>query len=154
MRVVDVRNVHEALVRGMDLLIEDGYSEESRNGKVYRAKTPVTTVYERPAERVLFWHDRDANPFFHFMEGLWMLTGRNDLGFVHYYNKGMEKYSDDGESLHGAYGWRWKDYFTIDQLQIIIQRLSEDPEDRRSVLQMWDPIGDLAREGKDVPCNT
>jgi thymidylate synthase len=154
MQVLEVRNVHDALVRGMDFLVGDSYKDESRNGTVYRAKTPVTTVYKRPAERVLFWHERDANPFFHFMEGLWMLTGRNDLGFVHYYNKGMEKYSDDGESLHGAYGWRWRDYFTIDQLQVIIQRLSQDPDDRRSVLQMWDPIGDLAREGKDVPCNT
>ena len=32
--------------------------------------------------------------------------------------------------------------------------LKYNPDDRRAVLQMWDPIMDLAKNGKDVPCNT
>ena len=32
-----------------------------------------------PTKELLFDPDRDANPFFHFMEGLWMLAGFNDL---------------------------------------------------------------------------
>ncbi len=102
MQVIEVRNVHDALVRGMDLLQIEDFTNESRNGRVYQAKTPVTTVYERPKERVLFWAERDANPFFHFMEGLWMLDGRNDLEFVKHFAKSMENYSDDGKSLWGA----------------------------------------------------
>lgn len=92
-----------------------------------------------------------------------MLAGRNDLTFVKQYNNRMGDYSDDGETLHGAYGWRWIDYFrdgsgvalgTINQLDIIIERLKDDPTDRRCVLQMWDPVNDLDRKGVDVPCNT
>jgi thymidylate synthase len=154
MQVLRVRNVHDALIRGIDLLHVENCKSESRNGIVYESTTPVTTVYKRPSERVLFWEERDANPFFHFMEGLWMLEGRNDLKFVHHYNKGMEAYSDDGETLHGAYGWRWRSFFMYDQLPIIIERLKEDSADRRSVLQMWDPIEDLNRNSVDVPCNT
>jgi len=71
MQVLHVRNVHDALVRGMDLLYIEDNESDSRNGKVYEATTPVTTVYKEPKERVLFWEERDANPFFHFMEGLW-----------------------------------------------------------------------------------
>jgi len=67
MQVIEVRNVHDALVRGMDLLHTEDFKNESRNGRVYQARTPVTTVYERSKERVLFWAERDANPFFHFM---------------------------------------------------------------------------------------
>jgi len=154
MQVLEVRNVHDALIRGMDLLEAENFREHTRNGEVYRAKTPVTTVYEKPKERVLFWEERDANPFFHFMEGLWMLTGRNDLEFVKGYARNMKNYSDDGETLWGAYGWRWRSYFGKDQLQIIINRLKKDSEDRRCVLQMWDAKEDLNRDGKDVPCNT
>ena len=154
MQVLEVRNVHDALVRGMDLLHTEDFKNESRNGRVYQARTPVTTVYQRPKERVLFWEERDANPFFHFMEGLWMLDGRNDLEFVQHFAKSMENYSDDGKSLWGAYGWRWRSYFGYDQLRVIIERLKKDGEDRRSVLQMWDAENDLGRDGKDVPCNT
>jgi len=154
MQVIEVRNVHDALLRGVDLLQRENHKSESRNGLVYSAKTPVTTVYEKPDERVIFWEERNANPFFHFMEGVWMLDGRNDLEFVYQYNKGMKNYSDDGETLHGAYGWRWRSFFLYDQLPIIIERLKQDPTDRRSVLQMWDPVEDLNRDGKDVPCNT
>jgi hypothetical protein len=164
MKVLEVRNVHDALIRGIDLLegmrlryIDDlqyGCVSTTRAGEVIHADTPVTTVYRCPTERVLFWPERDANPFFHFMEGVWMLAGRNDLAYVHQYNKGMEKFSDDGETLHGAYGWRWRNFFCFDQLETISNILKNDPTDRRCVLQMWDASQDLQRNGKDVPCNT
>ena len=158
MRVIKTRNVHDALPKGLDLLHGEHYKQDSRNGKVYKAKSPVCTVYDNPQERVMFWPERDANPFFHFMEGLWMIAGRNDLEFVKQYNKGMARYSDDGETLHGAYGWRWRNWFfergEPDQLKVIIKRLAEDPTDRRCVLQMWDAVEDLDRVGVDVPCNT
>ena len=154
MKVIEVRNVHEALLRGMDLLHVDGLHSESRNGQVYVAKTPVTTVYRKPKERVMFWEERDANPFFHFMEGLWMLAGRKDLRFIEQYNSRMSDYSDDGKNLHGAYGSRWRKLWKIDQIDQIINQLKTNPEDRRCVLQMWHPDQDLGRLSNDVPCNT
>ena len=154
MQTINVRNVHDDLLRGIDLL-SIGNIVESRNGAVYEASTPITTVYLKPTERVLFWPERNANPFFHFMEGLWMLEGRKDLGFVQTYNKRMVEYSDDGSTIHGAYGWRWRHHFDFDQIGIIINTLEKDPHDRRCVLQMWDPTVDLDKpDGKDVPCNT
>jgi len=164
MDVIKCRNVNDGFIRGLDLLsFDQGEVKESRAGSVVEHECAVSTVYEKPWERVLFEEVRDANPFFHFMEGLWMLAGRNDLTFVKQYNNRMGDYSDDGETLHGAYGWRWIDYFrdsssvalgTINQLDIIIERLKADPTDRRCVLQMWDPVNDLNRKGVDVPCNT
>lgn len=158
MQVIKARNVQEALPRGLDLLGETGVLLDSRNGPMYEAPCPVTTVYQKPTERVLFWEHRNANPFFHFMEGLWMLAGKNDLKTMHHYAKSMKNYSDDNKILWGAYGWRWRRFFKIDQrkidqLDVITYMLDRDPEDRRAVLQMWS-IEDLARKGKDVPCNT
>ena len=161
MDVINCRNVNDGFIKAMDMLSFDQQDiRESRAGNVIEHDVPVATVYEKPYERVLFEEIRDANPFFHFMEGLWMLAGRNDLEFVKQYNQRMSEYSDDGKTLHGAYGWRWIDYFQktpvnkVNQLEIIIRRLKEDPTDRRCVLQMWDPVQDLDRKGVDVPCNT
>jgi len=156
MHVINVRNVHDALPEGLIYLRDYGIELKSRNGKVKTSPGPVTTVYSNPTERVLFWPQRDANPFFHLFESLWMLLGRNDVDGVSYYASNMKTYSDNGSVLWGAYGWRWRKYFGYDQLEQCIKQLDENPNDRRVVLGMWDPREDLikgASGGLDVPCN-
>lgn len=154
MFVIDVRNVQTALPVGLSMLLTHGVERGSRNGPVVVFPGPATTIYRQPTERVILWEERDANPFFHLMESLWMLAGRRDVKFVAHYVKRMETFSDDGVTLHGAYGWRWCNHFGMDQLQTIISALRDNPEDRRCVLGMWDPAVDLGRPGRDVPCNT
>lgn len=80
----------------------------SRNGDVITIEEPVTLTYDRPTERVLFNQARDANPFFHLYEALWMLAGRNDLAPLLWYVSTFGDYSDDGRTLNGAYGYRWR----------------------------------------------
>lgn len=166
MYVIEARNVNDALFKGLWLLSTHGHTRESRNGLVKVFPTPVTTVYERPYERVLLYPQRDANPFFHLYEALWMLAGRNDVDGVAAYVGRMRSFSDDGKTLHGAYGARWRRWFTahhdgqayfVDQLLWAIDRLRKDKNDRRVVVQMWDAGIDPAvaeSGGKDVPCNT
>ena len=156
MKVITARNINDAFRLGVDFFLEKtNYREqESRNGLTLEAIEPVATVYQKPTERVLFCEKRDANPFFHFIEGLWMIHGRNDLRPLTFFVESMRDFSDDNETLWGAYGWRWREYFDKDQLEIIIAMLRRDPDDRRAVLQMWDVKEDLDRDGKDVPCNT
>lgn len=174
--VNNVRNVNDAFREGLSLINGD-YSgveiitEESRNGKVFVHNGPVITDTAKPMERVLFNPARDANPFFHLFESLWMLGGRNDLAWLAQFNKQMATYSDDGgKTQPAAYGFRWREHFGYDQLPVIINELRRDPTTRRCVLQMWDgsnpllgdaPIeygeSDLMRAvmgSKDVPCNT
>lgn len=151
---IQVRNVHEALPEGMHQIKERGVRRTSRNGPVMVLPFPFTTMYQHPKERVLFWPQRDANPFFHFFEALWMLAGQNDVETVAYFAKNMANYSDDGVTLHGAYGHRWRMHFGTDQLTTIANALKADRNCRRQVLQMWDCRVDLGRQGKDVPCNT
>jgi len=156
MKVINARNVNDALLLGIDLFngAVNYRVQQTRNGTTYEALDPVTTVYNNPCERVCLIPQRDANPFFHLIESLWMLDGRKDLKPLTYFVKTMGDFSDDGETLWGAYGWRWKSYFGRDQLPLIINMLKKDPNDRRAVLQMWDAKYDLNRYGKDVPCNT
>lgn len=107
MHVLHVRNVNAALQRGVHLIFNEGVRRDSRNGPVKVIPEPVTTVYRKPLERVLFAAERDANPFFHFFEALWMLAGRSDVHFPARFAGNIVNYSDDGDTLHGAYGRRW-----------------------------------------------
>lgn len=155
--VISVRNVGWALPYGMDLLRTVGVKRSSRNGQVIASTEPVTTRYERPTERVIFWGERDANPTFHLMESLWMLAGRKDLPFLTKYVKRMSQFSDDhGKTQPGAYGFRWRSHFGKDQVSWAVKRLADNADDRRVVIQMYDPFIDQRaadENGKDVPCN-
>ena len=153
MKVIEARNPHEALIKGIYELRQFGIPRSSRNGPVLVMPTPVTTIYNFPLERVIFWPQRDANPFFHLYESLWMLAGRNRVEPLVRYAKNMANYADNG-IIHGAYGYRWRYDFGMDQLQLIIKRLQDDPDDRRCVLQIWDAKRDLNQNFKDLPCNT
>lgn len=146
-------NVNENYPDGLWWLKTAGEMQESRNGPVIVAPGPVLNVYSRPRERVLFSEVRDANPYFHFFESLWMLAGREDLAYVEYLLPRMADYSDDGKTLQGTYGYRWRYHWAHDQLYEVIEHLQKYPDSRRAVIQMWEPH-DLLRGGKDVPCNT
>lgn len=153
MRAITVRNGQQALPRVLQMLDEEGQHRNSRNGPVIQLPFPLSITYEQPCERVVFWPQRDCNPAFHLYESLWMLDGRNDVEPLARYAKQMLEYSDNGVTLHGAYGNRWRHWFGVDQVSRIINLLSTNPEDRRCVLQMWDTPSDLGYYGKDVPCN-
>tara|TARA_R110000824_G_scaffold68893_1_gene177643 strand:- start:1708 stop:2598 length:891 start_codon:yes stop_codon:yes gene_type:complete len=99
------------------------------------------------------WPERDTNIAFLLYESLWMLAGKREVEPLTKYVRNFSRYSDDKKYLHGAYGYRWRTAFGVDQLSIIQERLIHNPEDRRCVLQMWDCQQDLDSESLDVPCN-
>lgn len=156
MITIQARNVNWALHLGAKFLRQHGVRRDSRNGPVLQAPGPVTTTYTHPMERVLLDPRRDANPFFHLYEAIWMLAGRRDIEPLTRIVKNMENFSDDGETQHGAYGYRWRHWFDRDQLAWAVKRLRENPEDRRVVIQMYDARQDQSYAdagGLDVPCN-
>ncbi len=137
----------------------------SRNGDVLMIDEPVVITYTHPSEMCLFNAARDVNPTALLYEALWMLAGRNDVAPLTYYTKQFKEYSDDGKTLNGAYGYRWrhapfdkgkdgKTYYTYepkeygtDQLDVIVNHLRADPNSRRAVLTMWNVEDDLLKIG-------
>lgn len=167
---VTFRNVNDALMGLVSLFHRAQTSKSppdvpirsttSRNGNVLVIDEPVTVTYRQPEERVLFNQVRNANPFFHLYEALWMLSGRNDVGSIGWYVKQVKEYSDDGKTLNGAYGYRWRHHQTdiiddrkgpdplmVDQLQFLVTHLKAQPDSRRAVLQMWNVEDDLLKIG-------
>lgn len=164
MIVLPVRNVCEALPLGLRYLLDHGRPEPSRAGDVLVAPGPVTTVYQHPRERVVTAPARDANPFFHLMEALWMLAGRDDATFLDRYVKDFSaRFAEPGGRQHGAYGARWRRHFwsadndktRLDQLDWAVRKLRADPTSRQVVIEMWDPRADTTDLPlRDRPCNT
>jgi thymidylate synthase len=149
----NVNHAFSNLVKLFDNPHSGWVETDSRNGPVRTIEEPVRVTYLQPRQRVLFNPARDANPFFHLFESLWMLAGRDDVAPLKYYVSTIDDYSDNGKTLHGAYGHRWRKYFSQDQLKIIADQLKTDPNSRRCVLQMWNGPSDLDVETKDKPCN-
>lgn len=163
MYAYEFRNAEEALPEMLRAAERLGVERDSRNGPVKQFPKPVAIRYEKPTERVLLHPERDANPFFHLMEAVWMLGGRNDVAFPSRFVKTFGQFSDDGRTFNGAYGYRWRYHFTvegekgtlgsIDQIKTVVHHLREDPDNRRMTVTMFDPRNDLGLASKDIPCN-
>lgn len=159
LRRCSCRNVNEALrnlVYGLSAVPPDTETWErftSRGLETIEMKGPYVTTYERPRERVLFCPVRDANPFFHFFEALWILNGSDDVEFLSRFSGQIAQFSDNGKTFHAPYGYRLRYAFGIDQIAAIITMLRAKPDTRQAVMSIWDPAVDLRAATKDYPCN-
>jgi thymidylate synthase len=146
-------NVTEAYIEMLARMRVCGKPEPSRAGPVLSIPDPVVLNICRPRQRILFDEVRDANPFFHMMEFIWMMAGRNDVAWIQQFNSNFGQYANNGV-VHGAYGHRWRTHFSVDQITAVVELLRRDPNTRRAVLGMWDAFVDLTPGYNDYPCNT
>lgn len=141
----------------------------SRNGDTKELLNFKTQIL-KPEYRCVGGANRDINIFFLLAEALWIWSGRRDVDFLAIFNERMRDYSDDGVHFHAPYGWRLRRYNLdsrtlltdsnkhvlsegIDQVQLAIKLLVEEPETRRAVMSIWNPNLDLGTKSKDLPCN-
>ena len=86
---------------------------------------------------------RSPNIRFMIAEGLWIIDGNDDLESLTRYNQNMEKFSDDGLSLAGAYGPR-----IMPSMSYIYDQLGK-PGSRQAVVAIWT---NCPWPSKDIPC--
>lgn len=103
--------------------------------------------------RLVFLNERKINPIFAIIEAAWVLSGSNLVAPLKLAISDYAKYSDDGVILNGAYGYRIKHHFNVDQLEDAISALIVDQSTRRVVLTLYEPA-DIAKKSLDIPCNT
>jgi thymidylate synthase len=104
---------------------------------------PRARLLSAPPSRIL-------NPAFAVAETVWHLSG-SDADWIFDYNARLRKYANDGV-LRGAYGPRMRNWAgKVDQLRQVVEILTEDPDSRRALIQLYDPALDSAGH-KDVPC--
>ena len=107
----------------------------------------AATMIQSPQDHCVLVPGRRWNPWVALSEALWILAGRSDIAPLLPYNKRIAEFSDDNNTLYGAYGPR-----IGTQLTDVIQRLQADPNDRRAVISIWERR-DLTANTKDPPCN-
>ena len=153
MYIISGRNVNTVLPKAVTMIGLEGLPISVRGLETVEMAEPVTTQYLNPMERVLFCPLRDANPFFHLMESLWILQGRQDVEWLAQFNEGIRQYSDYGGIFHAPYGYRLKKHFYFNQIEEVCNLLSKDSNTRRAVIQIWDCNSDLNSTSVDIPCN-
>lgn len=99
----------------------------------------------------------------------WFLRGEQSTEWLSRYTKIWEQFEEDVSApgtrqyigkkdtaikgVKAAYGYRWRNHFGLDQLQMGVQNLAQDPTSRQVWITAWDPAEDLPAEGqKNKPC--
>ncbi|OGR24995.1 MAG: hypothetical protein A2139_14915 [Desulfobacca sp. RBG_16_60_12] len=146
---------------------EPEYVCSPRGQKVRELIAPTITLTD-PRARILASPARKADYGFAVGEFLWYWTGRNSLESMLYYNKRMGQFSDDGQTLNSAYGYRTRNKCyprdgksTLNQAGATTQweackrTLLDDPDSRRALLVIGEPrdytVGAYV-PSKDLPC--
>ncbi len=131
--------------------------QASRIGQTDEVLHAAITIKE-PRQRWVLSRVPVLNPAFCMAEVIWIMCGRNDSAFLTYFNRQLPKFAGDGPKFHGAYGYRLRNHFGIDQLDRAYQALRGEPNSRQIVLQIWDSRNDLPSNNglaaaRDIPCN-
>lgn len=88
-------------------------------------------------------------------EQVWFISGnRKPEIFLRDYTKIWDLFTNPGDVVTVAYGYRWRKHFGRDQLALLIDLLKKEPSSRQGVVVMWDPAQDglsLVKK-KNVPC--
>lgn len=88
-------------------------------------------------------------------EQVWFIMGsRKPADFLREFTKVWDDFTNPGDVVTVAYGYRWRKHFGRDQLQSLVNLLERDPSSRHGVIVTWDPgsdgLGGVAK--KNVPC--
>jgi thymidylate synthase len=95
---------------------------------------------------------------FALVEVIGIVAGRQDSAYLNFFNPSLPKFAGSGSTYPGAYGYRLRNHFGIDQLERVCSALAHNSQTRQAVLQIWDPNADIPlADGRptspDVPCN-
>lgn len=171
-------SINEVYPQILETLLKEG-DDVSPRGYKTKELHPACIQINNPRKRVLSHSIRNCNYGFMVGELLWILQGSNKLDHVAHYNKQWEQFSDDGETLNGAYGQRifnWDGLFdvidttykdeegnthpnfelmqiTMDQFECAYNKLYYDKYTRQATISLFNPVQDYNSNGtKDTPC--
>jgi thymidylate synthase len=89
---------------------------------------------------------------------VWIFNGSNESKIINFWNPALKIYAGQEEFYHGAYGYRIRKKYGIDQIERAYYALKHNPESRQVVMLIWNPNDDLPDvmgipNNLDIPCN-
>jgi len=111
-----------------------------------------------PRQRWVFSRYPGISPAFAIAEVFWILSGSSNSDFINYWNPALPHFIGNVKQYYGAYGYRIRKQYGVDQLELAYNALNNNPSSRQVVIQIWDPRTDLPNSDGtprdlDIPCN-
>ncbi len=88
-------------------------------------------------------------------EQIWFIAGsRKPEDFLGTFTHIWDDFTNPGNVVTVAYGYRWRKHFGRDQLNLLIELLKKDPSSRHGVVVTWDPAQDGlgGAQKANLPC--
>lgn len=142
------RNVNQAYVYFIKLL---KYAPESKpRGMKIKEVLGISFTIQNPRDRITANCVRTMSLSFAYGELLWYLRGNDRLDIIKYYSNIYSTFSDDNNTVNGAYGKR---IFGGKQSQWeqVKKILLKDPDSRQAIISIYQPK-DLFICSRDIPC--
>lgn len=157
------------------LLLKEGIRRETRGKVCYELPEPYMFKITDPTSRIVTIPERNWYAPLAYAESLWLAFGRNDLDFISLYGSNMKTFSDNGETIRGGYGPRFRhfngdstDYdircvtseshAEVDQFRYVVECFKKDINSRQAIINIGDPVKDCfgkdrsLKVTKDIPC--
>jgi thymidylate synthase len=136
------RDIYTAWISLLNTLIRHGKVTSPRNLKTLEL-LGVSLRVDTGLGNIIYHPYRNLNYKFMVAEWLWIVEGSNQVKVLSQYNKKIAQFSDDGETLAGAYGPRIN--AQLDWVHHVL--VLEDT--RQAVITIWTPT---PAASKDIPC--
>ncbi len=88
-------------------------------------------------------------------EMMWFISGeKNTNVFLNSHTKIWDSFTEENGDVECAYGYRWRYFFSRDQLEDLISLLQKDSSSRHGLVWTWDPASDGLGgvPKKNLPC--
>lgn len=158
MQVYEANSANVAWKKAADYFRSGQLPTQVGRGGNTREIVPVCFQIAEPRNRWVFSREPALSVAFALVEVVGIVNGRNDSAYLNYFNPALPRFAGTGPTFHGAYGFRLRQHFGVDQMKRAADALSSFPDSRQVVLQLWDASLDLPEDdGKpraaDIPCN-
>lgn len=134
--------VYQSLARE---ILEHG-DEVAPRGMKTKELVQETFCIEDPTMNLSYIPNRKFSLMHAIAESLLLVAKEERLACYTLMNPTMARFSDNGETLHGAYGYR-----IADRIQDCVEKLRNDHDTRQAVLTIH-RVADVYDKSKDIPC--
>ena len=126
-------------------LLEEG-KKVSPRGMLTKELMQETFCIEDPNSSLIYIPGRNFSLVHAIHESFLIFCDDNHVKVAGYFNKNIEQFSDDGETLYGSYGHR-----IATKMQGVLDKLKEDHDTRQALLTIH-RVDDSIVKTKDPPC--
>lgn len=159
MQVFEGRTADEAWRAAADQFRRgDETSRQPGRGGVTWELLPAVFVIQDPSQRWVISRNPAMSAPFALVEIIGIIAGRQDSEYLNFFNPRLPRFAGTGSVYPGAYGFRLRRHFGIDQLERVCAALERNAHSRQAVLQIWDAVADIpltdgSPASPDIPCN-